>query len=261
MGDIETLEEKIDRFKQYYLGLIKTAECEQNIVDQKVHSKILSCSIFDAISKSIFPEISSNCQRFTALVRLCENWPESQKVSLLHLVRLLEITPNLPASTNELKKYATQQFKSKFPNSNSIICNNKEISSDVEIEVILNLWPTQNGGPIKIGKVLPHQLKHEYLLWLYRNSVVHEYRNPGRGVELGQYVPEYAFYQEMATVSTINEKEFKFTSNWELVYPYRFFINLCREAVDVVSQLHNENKTCPFQAYSEGTFWLPNFNE
>ena len=115
MGDIETLEEKIDRFKQYYLGLIKTAECEQNVVEQKVHSKILSCSILDAISKSIFPEISSNCQRFTALVRLCKNWPESQKVILLHLVRLLEITPNLPASTNELKKYATQQFESKFP--------------------------------------------------------------------------------------------------------------------------------------------------
>ncbi|MGO3423307.1 MAG: hypothetical protein ACTIMZ_12760 [Pseudoalteromonas distincta] len=261
MANIETLEEKVDRFKEYYLGLIKTAECEQNITNQKVHSKILSCSIFDAISKSIFPEISSNCQRFTALVRLCENWPESQKVSLLHLVRLLEITPNLPSSTNELKIYATQQFESKFPNSNSIMSNNKAISSDVEIEAILELWPTQNGKPIKIGKVLPHQLKHEYLLWLYRNSVVHEYRNPGRGVELGLYVPEYAFYQEMATVSKIDEKEFKFTSLWELVYPYRFFINLCKEALDVVSLLHNKNKTSPFQAYSEGTFWLPNFNE
>ena len=139
--------------------------------------------------------------------------------------------------------------------------NNKAISSDVEIEAILDLWPTQNGKPIKIGKVLPHQLKHEYLLWLYRNSVVHEYRSPGRGVELGQYVPEYAFYQEMATVSEIDEKEFKFTSHWELVYPYRFFINLCKEALDVVSLLHNKNKTSPFQAYSEGTFWLPNFNE
>lgn len=261
MADIETLEEKVDRFKEYYFGLIKTAECEQNITNQKVHSKILSCSIFDAISKSIFPEISSNCQRFTALVKLCKNWPESQKVSLLHLVRLLEITPNLPSSTNELKIYATQQFESKFPNSNSIISNNKAISLDVEIEAILDLWPTQNGKPIKIGKVLPHQLKHEYLLWLYRNSVVHEYRNPGRGVELGQYVPEYAFYQEMATVSEIDEKEFKFTSHWELVYPYRFFINLCKEALDVVSLLHNKNKTSPFQAYSEGTFWLPNFNE
>mgnify|MGYP000359691959 CR=1 FL=1 len=261
MANIETLEEKVDRFKEYYLGLIKTAECEQNITNQKVHSKILSCSIFDAISKSIFPEISSNCQQFTALVRLCKNWPESQKVSLLHLVRLLEITPNLPSSTNELKIYATQQFESKFPNSNSIMSNNKAISSDVEIEAILELWPTQNGKPIKIGKVLPHQLKHEYLLWLYRNSVVHEYRNPGRGVELGLYVPEYAFYQEMATVSKIDEKEFKFTSHWELVYPYRFFINLCKEALDVVSLLHNKNKTSPFQAYSEGTFWLPNFNE
>lgn len=260
MGDIETLEQKIDRFKQYYLSLIKTAECEQNIANQKVHSKILSCSIFDAISKSIFPEISSNCQRFTALVRLCENWPESQKVSLLHLVRLLEITPNLPSSMNELKKYATQQFDNKFPNSNSIMSNNKAISSDVEIEEILELWPTQSGKPIKIGNVLPHQLKHEYLLWLYRNSVVHEYRNPGRGVELGQYVPKYAFYQEMAMVSEIDEKEFKFNSHWELVYPYRFFINLCKEALSLVSLLHNKNKTNPFQAYSEGTFWLPNFN-
>lgn len=260
MNDLETLSEKVDRFKTYYLDLIKTAECEQNLANQKVHSKILCCSIFDAISKSLFPKSTSNCMRFVSLVRLCEGWPESQKVSLLHLVRLFEVTPHLPSSANKLKEFATQEFGKSFPISNRLMSNNKPISSDIDIENIKVLWPTQDDKPIKIGKVMPHQLKHEHLLWLYRNSVVHEYRNPGRGVELGQYVPEYAFYQEVSTVSALTEKGINFSNQWELVYPASFFIELCKQALNVASSIHLKNETCPFKAYSEGTYWIPDFN-
>ncbi|WP_180834560.1 hypothetical protein, partial [Vibrio parahaemolyticus] len=80
---METLEEKVARYREYFMELISVAEDQQNQVHQKVHSKILCCSVFDAISKSIFPEIKSNKQRFVELVRLCDIWPESQCVSVL----------------------------------------------------------------------------------------------------------------------------------------------------------------------------------
>jgi hypothetical protein len=257
----ETLEEKVDRFKVYYMELISTAECEQNLTHQNVPSKILCCSIFDAISKSVFPEITSNRERYISLVRRCDSWPESKKVSLLHLVRLFEITKNIPPNTNQLVELAQQKFNRIFPISNNLSRNHVPISSDINLEDILTLWPKQNSTHIKIGGVKPHQLMHENLLWLYRNSVVHEYRNPGQGFELGQYVPEYAFYQKLSTINSLTDKGFNFTNRWELVYPVNFFINLCKEALNVAALNHLENQTCPFQGYSEGTYWLPNFND
>ena len=112
----ETLEEKVDRFKVYYMELISTAECEQNLTHQNVPSKILCCSIFDAISKSVFPEITSNRERYISLVRRCDSWPESKKVSLLHLVRLFEITKNIPPNTNQLVELAQQKIQSYISN-------------------------------------------------------------------------------------------------------------------------------------------------
>ena len=87
---METIDEKIGRFREFNEELLDVAQSKVNMTHEKVHSKILCCSIFDALSKSVFPDIKGNRQRYIELVRLCDQWPESQKVSLLHLVRLLE---------------------------------------------------------------------------------------------------------------------------------------------------------------------------
>ncbi|EJO2021542.1 hypothetical protein RQY88_004220 [Vibrio vulnificus] len=258
---METLEEKVTRYREHFMELISVAEQQQNLAHQKVHSKILCCSVFDAISKSIFPDIKSNGQRFVALVRLCNAWPESQHVSVLHLLRLFEVTNELPKEAKMLEDHVLKHFGSRFKSTNSIMSNNISISSDIHIDDLLALWPKDNQKPMKVGTVLPHQLKHEHLLWLYRNSVVHEYRNPGNGVELGSSVPDYAFYQEVATGSSFTESNMTFTSRWELVYPQKLFINLCKNAVEVASEHHLKKGSSPFTAYSDGTYWLPDFNE
>ena len=258
---METLKEKVDRFKEYYLDLISVAESEHNLANQKVHSKILCCSVFDAISKSVFPNAKSNRERFTSLVRLCKNWPESQKISVLHLMRLFEVTPHLSPEAKELRELVSSKYNKLFTPSNHPMSNSIPISTDLDLEEVLKLWPKENSKQVKIGNVLPHQLKHEHLLWLYRNSVVHEYRNPGNGVELGQYVPEYAFYQEVFTNHTIEDTRMKFTNHWELVYPSKLFSNLCKNAVDIACAFHLKNSSCPFKAYSDGTYWIPDFNE
>nr|WP_321239390.1 hypothetical protein [uncultured Tolumonas sp.] len=258
---METAEEKVARYREYFVELISVAEEKQNLAHQKVHSKILCCSIFDSISKSIFPEIESNRARFVALVRLCDSWPESQKVSVLHLLRLFEVANNLPKEAKMLEDYVLTNFGNRFRSTNRIMSNSLSISSDINIEELLTLWPKDNPKPVKINNVLPHQLKHEYLLWLYRNSVVHEYRNPGNGIELGRCIPENAFYQEVSTVSSFAESKMTFTNHWELVYPQKLFVNLCRNAIEVACKHHLNKKSNPFSSYSEGTYWLPDFNE
>ncbi|MDE1358819.1 hypothetical protein L9W73_16160 [Vibrio aestuarianus] len=260
---METLQQKLERFKKHYFHLIEVAESDVNLDDQKVHSKILCCSILDAISKSAFPEIKSNCQRFISLVQLCRSWPDSQKVSVLHLLRLLEISPILSLEEQQLKKQILLKYSRMFEPTDYLMNSEFSISSDMDVNELLELWPRQNDQYVKVGGVKPHQLKHEHMLWLYRNALVHEYRSPGNGVDLdlGQCAAEHPFYQQVTTVDSLGKNRLQFTSRWELVYPSRFFLNLCKSAIEVACEVNLKRGTSPFNGYSSGTYWLPDFNE
>jgi hypothetical protein len=136
------------------------------------------------------------------------------------------------------------------------------LAKDPELHTVLELWPTDSKDkPIKLSNVAPEQLTHKHLFWLYRNSLVHEYRNPGNGVERisnGENVP---FYHELSTITSLSNEGLQFTNNWELVYPFGFFRELCLVAAKNVSTMHANNNTSPFSAYISGTYWFPTFNE
>ena len=62
-------------------------------------------------------------------------------------------------------------------------------------------------------------------------------------------------------VSAFLQGRLTYTNKWELVYPTGFFHRLALEALTSIARLHAQNKTSPFEAYSQGTYWLPEFNE
>lgn len=258
---METIDEKIGRFREFNEELLDVAQSKVNMTHEKVHSKILCCSIFDALSKSVFPDIKGNRQRYIELVRLCDQWPESQKVSLLHLVRLLEKEAVIPNKFRELIELSNDLFLKNFKLSNNVLSNTVPATADISFKELLTVWPkNKNGNPIQLAGVQPSQLKHENLFWCYRNSIVHEYRNPGNGVELGSSQPDLAFYQE---VYSLDEKSdsIAVSSRWELIYPVNLFIKLCKYAIEIACNHHFKNRTSPFEAYASGTYWLPTFNE
>ena len=128
---------------------------------------------------------------------------------------------------------------------------------------VQSYWPADANGDLKpIKKVHLTQLQHKNLFWLYRNSLVHEYRIPGRGAEWTAELGSDPYYQEVAFIEEFSrDTGIRFTNRWELVYPTGFFLQLTQAALTNIAEFHQRNASSPFAAYSEGSYWIPAFNE
>lgn len=124
-------------------------------------------------------------------------------------------------------------------------------------------WPQKSGCiPEKLGRLGLDKLQHKNLLWLYRNSLVHEFRLPGRGVERRGTQESSAYYQQVSQIEGLNpEVGLQFSNRWELIYPTGFFKSLAERVLHRVADFHLLNGTSPFAAYSEGSFWIPSYND
>jgi hypothetical protein len=254
----ETVDEKLDRFRIFISGQIQKALAQPNLKDQGIRAKILLCSIIDYMSKSIYPN-ENNGDRFRNFVSDYSAWDNWNRISLLHLVRAIEMAEEEPEGFSDLKNWAISELHLKFPPSGRLLAVNSSISKDPICEEVKKLWPKKNGNLLKLNGIRMDQFCHKNLLWCYRNFLMHEYRNPGRGVE-GKDDNE-PFYQELKTVKGIGESGLKFTCNWELVYPTFFFRDIASSSLQKLVEHKSAINESPFSNYLEGTYWIPKLNE
>lgn len=259
----ESNEEKVDRFIQFNQSMINAAVTDGNLRDQAIHAKVLLCAIIDSLAKSRFSNISSNGARFTQTVDECAEWPDSDRISLLHLKRALEVALTVPSEFSNLENWAGSAMQERFRVTNRLLSVRRQISEDPAPAEVLAIWPVDTSGcPKRLGDINFEKLQHKNLLWLYRNSLMHEYRIPGRGSELGVREVAEPFYQQVSQVEEIcPQAGLIFTNRWELVYPTEFFRRLAENILGNVAQYHRRENTSPFEAYSDGSYWIPKFNE
>jgi hypothetical protein len=97
-------------------------------------------------------------------------------------------------------------------------------------------------------------LKHVNLLWHLRNSLVHEVRMRGHGVDTDEdeknVLPFYHTMQDLDTNQT----------TWELVYPIGFLKLLCRNAIKNLCLHFKKIKYDPYRSYTFGSFWIDVLN-
>ena len=259
----ESIEAKVQRFIQFNQEMIDVAVAECNRRHQSIHAKVLLCAIIDSLAKSRFSNISANRERFIKTVEQCSEWQDCDRVSLLHLKRALELTEDIPDEFSSLENWVAEALAERFRLSTRLISVHLTIAKDPVADQILACWPVDAANVRKrIAGVSFEKLQHKNLLWIYRNTLVHEYRIPGRGSEIsarGQTVP---FYQQVAQVKDVHpETGLIFTDHWELVYPTGFFLQLSNEILQKVADHHLRERSSPFAAYSDGSYWIPKFNE
>jgi hypothetical protein len=98
----ETVPEKAQRFLEYIHEMVEVAVDPANLKNQAVHTKVLLSAIFDSISKSAYPSIKQNALRYKQLIDDHSEWQEANKISLLHLLRLLEMEENISSDFEDI---------------------------------------------------------------------------------------------------------------------------------------------------------------
>ena len=129
------------------------------------------------------------------------------------------------------------------------------ISLDPEAEDVNKFWPTQKEHKIPLEGIDLQSLQHCQLLYTYRNSLVHELRIPGHGMEFGDDIEP--FYHLASTFGPNQEIE---VTSVELVYPWRFLHSLCDRSLESLKEYFIANDLNPYDSFTFGTYWLDELN-
>jgi hypothetical protein len=223
------------------VGYIETLQCNGH--SRQLYQKALFVCVLDTLAKPIYPKKGSQ-DRFTAFVERFCGWEDGSRVSLTHLVQLVRRSPE--PDFEPLRLLAFEQFK-KWPVHGSGIV---KLGSDPDYKSVKANWP---GG--HDDKRL-RAMQHFSLLYAYRTFLVHEMREPGRGMEFADTQDPH--YHLLSNISQADEIE---PQSVELVYPVGFFSRLCNTGVDEFERYMVKNELDPYDYFDFGTYWLPDFNE
>ena len=120
-----------------------------------------------------------------------------------------------------------------------------DISADPSTETIQDLAADEQ------ERKLIRDSTHLNLLYAYRNHLIHEFREPGRGMEMDQRDTS-PYYHRMTHLSSNGSDE---TETWELVYPLGFFVTLAESCLLKLKQHLLKNDLDPYSFYEFGTVW------
>lgn len=242
MKDMKVLEQRIKDYLDYFqnqLQKIRNLECKK---PTDLFRKILYSSLLDALSKTTAHPKKGNRERIVDFIHRFCNWSTCEKVSLPHLLRLLEMVPD-PAFS-DLRQHVFS-ILDKWEEPKLIYIN-----SDLDYKDVMKYWP--NDIPKPLENIRIEFLQHVNLFYRYRNSLIHESRKPGDGIEFPNMSEPY--YHSM------NDNKAK-QETWELVYPLKFFDSLCDAAIKNLKEYYLKDRIDPYSCYKFGTYWIEELNK
>jgi len=207
------------------------------------YQQFLYVSIVDTLARSVLPKQRNNKERFICFVQQFCKWKDGERVSLAHLVQLLRKNPDL--AFEPLQKWAREEYK-KLPGGPMLI------SHDPLLDEVRSKLPTKKESHEKLDGIELSRLSHFNLLYMYRNTLVHEFRPPGYGMNIAGDTSE-PYYHRMSTADGSNH-------TIELVYPRKFLYNLCKTSLKELEQYLLKNELNPYDSFVFGTYWIKSLN-
>ncbi len=242
MRDMKELDDSVNRFLGFFenqLSMVKNAEFKKS---NNLFKKILYVGLIDALSKTVASPKKGNRERIVSFIRHFTDWKDCEKISLPHLVRLLEKIPDPEFSP--VREYA-HSLMDQWSDGEVI-----SIDREPALAKVKKVWP--NNSPKPLEDINIEHLQHVNLFYKHRNSMVHELREPGYGMEFKN--DEEPFYHSMSHLE--NESH-----TWELVYPLGFYEKICKSALPKLREYYLKERIDPYSLYTFGSYWIEELNK
>jgi hypothetical protein len=244
----KTIEDNITDYITYFRSQLQLIEDHcPNSRDGDLHKRILFSAILDAISRTVFIK-EKNRDRIVKFVNVFCDWSECNRVSLSHLYRL--VSNKSEQDLIPLRNFAIGSM-TQWKRAEKILLKRDPVINEVE-----KYWPQVDSKPRTIDSVSLKLLQHSQLLYTYRNSLIHEFRTPGRHVELWDIdEPYYASLTEYR-----NDDSNDFERTWELQYTANFFKRLCASGLSNLERHLTEKRINPYKSINWGNSWIRELN-
>jgi|Deesub1362A_J573_1020465.scaffolds.fasta_scaffold17006_2 hypothetical protein len=215
-----------------YIAYFRAQNQEIAVVAHPTFKKILYLVEIDALSRAFFPTEARNRRHMVRFIDTCSNWNDKDRVSAVQLKFALEengiLSGQLYDSINQrINSWSFGQIIR--PDQDLTFGEARCLSTPREFQYVKDA-------------------RYAELLYTYRNHLLHEFREPGYGIDLGTDLPSTPYYLGMDHPD--NEQ-----SSWELVFPAQFLHALCEGCINGLEVYLSENNLNPYNAYEFGTMW------
>ncbi len=217
----------IDGYCSYFAAQLKTIQS----VPDTMQRKLLTVAVLDTFARARVPQIKGNGKRFVEMVRALCDWKDAERISLVQLALTLagsSTRSSALARETEQKLLAWE------------VGRVVRITEDPEMGELIKFANTDTEKRLLVD----HQ--HINLLYVYRNSLVHEFREPG--YDMGNLNDDPTPYYMNMDVEYGRHQ-------WELAYPGNFFGYLAERALVNLRDYLERNGVNPYEAYDFGSRW------
>lgn len=234
-------EERIDRFLSFFKRNFEEIQSTNFVEGSYLFKKLLYVGLLDALSKTTTYPKQGNRERFVAFINNFSGWQHCHKISLPHLIRLLqkvhspEFSPIREYAFDALSKWCASSLPS--------------LNDDLDFSEVKKRWPANIPKPLE--DIQLDSLKHCHLFYNYRNSLIHELREPGYGFEMKD--DDEPYYHQHHDIDTD-------TTSWELVYPLKFYERLCSNVITELREYYTKDRIDPYRCYSFGSYFIEQLN-
>ena len=225
-----TTEEAIDRFYSYFKNQLDQISVLQN----RLYKKLLFVAMLDTLARAKHPDTPSNKQRFMKLIDDCSDWTNRTRIGL----PLLSLNLS-PIVVSELRDQVRERLAE------------WDYGKIYDLSVDPQEPELAQGARTEPEKKAIQNSRHADLLYIYRNHLVHEFREPGSGMEMNQRRIE-PYYHGMTHLDNMGRSV---TESWELVYPLGFFKLLAESCLANLKDQFEQNEINPYSSYEFGTLW------
>jgi hypothetical protein len=229
---------KLQDHIETYIGHFRTEAKRVRRLRSDLHCKMLIVTMLDALARGRYPTEKKNQARFVKLVEEHLAWPHADFISAAQLALKIDDRggPTACDVTDEFVKRLRGGDWRRHRNSSDW---GDSIGTDPTVD---DLSPTT-----KEEKALVNESRHSQLFYHYRCTLVHEYRQPGHGMEWGRR-HKAPYYHSMS--------DSKGKRRWlELVYPTGWFLDLVPPVLKSLTTYYIDNGINPYDSYKFGSPW------
>ncbi|MCF7802465.1 MAG: hypothetical protein K9N34_10675 [Candidatus Marinimicrobia bacterium] len=195
-------------------------------VKSRLFKKILLFTIIDCLGTSCDCPRKSHHEKILHLISELSNWNDQNKVSSPQLAVVLK---NKGLSDQDLYKKVYKKIGSWTDG------QEPQISNDFEFQEL------SDEADENTHKTLEKH-RHRERLYEYRNTLIHEFREPGYSFEHDD--------EEMPYYLMIDD-------NWELAYPVNFIKMITWNILCALPEYFKKHNINPYENYSFGSPWGP----
>lgn len=199
---------------------------------------LLYTAIIDTLSKTASPPFFNEAEKFANIIEYFSDWPHCNKISIIHLIRYLDIMSHPKLESIKKTSFAIidtwDESKSYF------------LDKDPDLNLINNKLD-KTISKKQIGNISINHLQHKYLFYKFRCCLMHELRPPG----YGRCYPEDE--EPCYRYSSISD-------SFSLCYPVLFCKKICENILNNLEKYYSNNRINPRDYFKYGPYWIELFN-